>query len=126
MAYTQHHLNWEGPSPTVEEVAARAAELFEAAAPGTREHENETKCWTDTLTGNNICKWYEHELQMARLSREWPGAVFELSGSGEDETDLWKKYFRNGQIHTAIAEITYQPFNPEMLRDPWQPQDDWI
>ena len=119
MSYdTQYHLTWDGNSPTIEDVAAKAAEILDETTPGTREHENNAGYWAGTLTGDNICKWYEHEVQMARLSREWPQTMLELSGKGEDDEDLWKKYFLNGRVHAVTAQVTYQPFNPELLREP--------
>ena len=119
MSYdTQYHLTWNEDAPTLDEMAAKAAEIIEQAVPGSRQHQNAASYWRDTLTGRNSCKWYEHEAQMARLSQEWPQILMTLSGNGEDHQDVWMKYFLSGQVHAVTAEIVYPPFNPKLLREP--------
>lgn len=61
------------------------------------------------------CKWYDHEEDMKELSKQFPEVLFTLSGNGEDCPDLWKKYFRNGKIQRAEAEIIYPEFDPTRL-----------
>lgn len=55
--------------------------------------------WGDTI------KWYAHEADMKVFSKKYPEVVFVLEGKGEEPGDLWKKYFKNGKMQAAYAEI---------------------
>lgn len=57
-------------------------------------------------------KWYDHEEDMIKVSRKFPEVVFVLSGKGEDQNDLWKKRFVDGQVDEVRAEISYPDFPP--------------
>jgi hypothetical protein len=72
------------------------------------------------------CKWYDHEEEMYRFSKEYPNVVFELSGKGEKNHDLWKKYFKNGKMQMSEAIITYEPFDESKLIDPPRPDKFFI
>lgn len=75
----------------------------------------------DDLYPGGACgqsKWYDEEADMARLSAAFPDVVFTLSGSGEDETDLWRSYYYKGLVQNAPARIEYPPFNPAKLEQP--------
>lgn len=61
------------------------------------------------------CKWYNHEDDMLRLSREFPDILFELHGEGEEAGDLWRKYFKNGKVQRCPAIITYDAFDESKL-----------
>lgn len=52
--------------------------------------------------------WYDHTEDMISFSLKFPDVEFELWGRGEEDTDLWKKYFLNGACFYAPAEITYK------------------
>lgn len=52
--------------------------------------------------------WYDHTEDMISFSLKFPDVEFELWGRGEDDTDLWKKYFLNGVCKLVMAEITYK------------------
>lgn len=62
------------------------------------------------------CKWYSHETAMRELSRKFQDVLFELSGVGEDSGDLWRKYFKNGEMQACPAQITYEQFDESKLR----------
>jgi hypothetical protein len=62
-------------------------------------------------------KWYDHELDMAVISKVFPDVLFELSGEGEDKYDLWKKYFRSGQMAEMRGRIEYEEYDPEYLEE---------
>ena len=64
-------------------------------------------------------KWYDHKKHMVTISREYPNAIFELSGEGEEAGDLWKQYFKNGEMQVAEAKITFDLIDPDKFgQDP--------
>ena len=63
-------------------------------------------------------KWRKEEADMARLSAAFPEVLFTLSGSGEEETDLWCSYYRGGLVQHAPAQIHYPEFAPTSLKQP--------
>lgn len=60
----------------------------------------------------------DEEADMARLSAAFPQVLFTLSGSGEEETDLWRSYYWGGMVQYAPAEISYPDFDPAKMRTP--------
>ncbi len=42
-------------------------------------------------------KWYEHEDHMLQYSLRHPGVTFYLRGYGDEATDIWAKWFKNGK-----------------------------
>lgn len=63
------------------------------------------------------CKWYDHDSVMKSISKQYPDALFKLTGNGEESPDLWVKYYQNGKVHAIRATITYAPFDPSKLSD---------
>jgi hypothetical protein len=55
------------------------------------------------------CKWYTHE------SINFPNVLFTLNGEGEEPGDIWAKYFVNGKVQTAKAQLVFEEFNPSKL-----------
>jgi hypothetical protein len=56
--------------------------------------------------------WYEHEEDMLEISKQFPDAVFILSGIGKEFPDIWKKRFIRGQVDEIRANITFPDFPP--------------
>ena len=56
------------------------------------------------VLGEDSYKWYDHEEEMKTLSIEFPGILFRLDGEGEDQGDVWVKYFKNGKIQSCYTE----------------------
>lgn len=66
--------------------------------------------------GGEEAKWYDHEEHMRAFSKRWPGILFTLEGEGEDNEDIWKKYFLNGKCQVAKAVITMEAFDRAKLK----------
>lgn len=62
-------------------------------------------------------KWHEHEEEMKELSKLFPDVVFCLYGEGEEDNDLWYKYFKNGLVQRCPAIITFDEFNEDKMGD---------
>lgn len=60
-------------------------------------------------------KWYEHEEDMKRFSEAYPGVLFTLKGWGEENEDIWIKYFKNGKMHKAEAKVILEDFDESKL-----------
>jgi hypothetical protein len=60
-------------------------------------------------------KWYDHEIDMKELSKRFPEVIFKLHGKGEENDDMWNKYFKNGKMQSCYAFITYESFNENKL-----------
>lgn len=70
----------------------------------------------DEYDGSDPCKWYTNEKDMQKLSQLFPDVLFTLSGEGEEAGDIWAKYFLDGKMQEAKAEIIVAPFDPSKLR----------
>lgn len=68
------------------------------------------------LDGGEKAKWYEHEKDMRELSKLAPSILFTLSGEGEESSDAWKKYFKNGLCQVTRAEIKLEEFDESKLK----------
>lgn len=55
------------------------------------------------------CKWYDHEEDMKKIAKQFPNILFELYGDGEQNGDLWVKYFKGDKFQNCPAKITYDP-----------------
>lgn len=72
--------------------------------------------WLETM---GPVKWYDHDKDLKVLSLAFPTILFTLYGKGEDDDDMWVKYYRNGKMQKSQAEIkiTYEKFDPEKLQE---------
>ena len=63
------------------------------------------------------CKWYDHTEDMRKISEKYQNVIFSLYGNGEEDGDMWVKYFMNGKVQSEEAVITYADFDPKKLMD---------
>ena len=60
-------------------------------------------------------KWYECEDDMYKLSKRWPGVLFDLRGDGEESEDLWEHYWLNGEVQKDGIVIQTNRFERSKL-----------
>ena len=60
-------------------------------------------------------KWYSHENDMKAYSLQHSTTLFELGGKGEENGDIWKKYFKNGKVQVCKAKITFDAYDEDKL-----------
>lgn len=64
-------------------------------------------CLSDSL------KWYDHDDDMIEVSKQFPDITFILYGEGEDSDDIWKAYYKNGEMEAIQARVIFdEPTNP--------------
>lgn len=61
-------------------------------------------------------KWYDCEDDMYELSKRWPDVLFDLTGNGEESTDIWEYYFLNGEVQKDGIVIERNEFNRAKLK----------
>lgn len=49
--------------------------------------------------------WYDHEDDMKTVSLMFPGVTFRVEGRGDEDDDVWVKWFRNGKM--AVWRLEY-------------------
>ena len=70
-------------------------------------------------------KWYDHELEMVDASKNHPDTLFVLDGWGEEDGDVWRKYFQRGLVQIWRLKIPNnldldgiaEPFNEAALKE---------
>lgn len=70
----------------------------------------------DQIHYEESVKWYDHENDMRKISKDYPDHVLRLAGQGEEADDLWVKFFHNGLMQKVPATISYDPYDPEKLK----------
>lgn len=60
-------------------------------------------------------KWYDHHDDMLKFSKVFPEALFELYGEGEEQGDVWKKYYQNGKSLVIRAKVTFEDFDKSKM-----------
>ena len=60
--------------------------------------------------------WYDHEADCKAVSLMFPGVLVDISGNGEEFGDIWQKYFQDGKMQVCEAKITFDPFDPKLLK----------
>lgn len=124
---TFYNLGWTDPGLSPQETATRKdglTEEDEAIQRWLAGDEVFSSELEDTYPYGASCwsKWEDHDEDMIRLSRAFPGVLFELQGAGEEDGDLWRTYYLAGRLQHAPAEVRYPPFDPDKLEEPYGPQ----
>ena len=53
-------------------------------------------------------KWYNYKSDMKKLSLKFPDTYFLLYGVGEEQGDVWKAYFYNGEVQIIKTILTFK------------------
>lgn len=61
--------------------------------------------WSGTSTRN----------KMVQYSIKYSDKLFILTGIGEEEGDYWREYYFAGRVQTCKGEITFSPFDEDLL-----------
>lgn len=62
------------------------------------------------------CEWYKSHDNMLEYSIIYPKFTFILNCRGEDITDKWKSYYKNGKSFTTYAKIIFEEYNESKLK----------
>ena len=65
--------------------------------------------------GDSI-KWYNYEKDMLKYSKLYPDTVFQITGYGEEQGDIWADYYKNGKVQKTKAEIVFNDYNELKLK----------
>jgi len=68
------------------------------------------------LSQNKACEWDDHEKLLRYLSKKRPKYLYVLHAEGQDNGDMWTKYFKGGKMQFAPAEVTFPDFNEKELK----------
>lgn len=115
---TVYWLTWEEEFPSIEQVTQAFAEQNVDNVTTEFGSEQAIKYWQGVLGGDHEARWYEHQVEMAQVSKNWPEVAFQLEGDGEAGDDHWQEYFRNGKVHAVEGKPVFPEFDPEELAEP--------
>ena len=60
-------------------------------------------------------KWYDYEFEMKEFSMKFPNTIFIVEGQGEEQSDRWMEYWKNGKSQNAYLRIEYDEFDEDKL-----------
>ena len=63
----------------------------------------------------NGVKWYDYDEHLLKISKQFPDDVITLYGTGEEDGDIWRTYYKNGKSQYAKAVITFAPYDESKL-----------
>ena len=65
--------------------------------------------------GDSI-KWYNCDKDMLKYSKLYPDTVFEITGYGEEQEDIWKAYYKDGKEQKTVAKIIFDDYDEFKLK----------
>lgn len=62
--------------------------------------------------------WNKDDIKFLKtLSRDFPGVIIEVDGSGDEDGDMWSRRFRDGEMEEVQARIEWPPFEKILSKD---------
>lgn len=100
--YTHFELSVSGPSEFIAEFQL----LADTEDPVWSEYNDKISDWA---YGNDwdSRKWYGWKDDLASVSKQYPYLLFEITGEGEENGDIWHAWGRNGNVHVEKAKISW-------------------
>jgi hypothetical protein len=74
------------------------------------------RAFDDEGDGEDPCTWDNHEETIKKVSKLFPETVLALYGEGEENGDIWYKYFLNGKMQYCPATISFEDFDETKLK----------
>jgi hypothetical protein len=69
------------------------------------------------INGNvDACHWYNSQEEMTVLSKKYPHYIFDLTGDGEDQGDIWNAFYWNGRSYRWNLEYQMPQVDVERLK----------
>jgi hypothetical protein len=79
---------------------------------------------SNNMSSDDTMTWYDHDDDCANMSKHFPNVTFCLEGQGEEPSDTWKAYYRNGLIQICRGVITYPPYDISKLKPVFEAQQE--
>lgn len=84
---------------------------WEIAEPIISELRESNECAKEAIDENGDAyestKWYGFREDMINFSKQYPDILFILRGVGEENDDIWKEHFKNGECTRYGVRIIY-------------------
>ena len=90
------HLKWKEPE---QQVVDRREGLF------------------DLFNGRSETKWYDFDVDMKRVAKQFPEVIFKLHREGEDRLDITDHYYHGGKTTTVTPQLAYKALSWENAED---------
>lgn len=81
------------------------------------EHSDAWYALDDDGNSRQDTTWDDVDKDMVALSIQYATLVFEISGTGDEATDIWSTYYKAGKLQHCPVKIIYPPYNPNKLRN---------
>lgn len=73
---------------------------------------------------DDVLKWYDHDEDMIKLSLCFPDYIFILEGEGEENGDLWRTIYHDGQLERLNVKIVYEKPHSDFAKIVYDIYDD--
>ncbi len=71
---------------------------------------DETLCDNEFEFSISEASWYDNEDDCLRFSKKYPNTTITVHGDGEENGDIWKARYRNGEFERIKLEVVLPPF----------------